>query len=357
MKKTKKCSQFFLGANRPGGFSSIFEDVYKNRDGWRVYVIKGGPGSGKSTLMKAVAEKGERLGERCERIYCSSDPGSLDAVILPERRCAIFDGTAPHVLEPALPGARENIINLGECWNSDMLYAARRDIAECAAECTACHKRAQRLLACADAFRRNTSELAAAAMDSRKISAQAQRLFKKLISEPKTGGESSLRMLSAVTPQGITAFEGTLTDICSTIVPISDELYAPAAELMRQLLCLLSGKCDVINCVCSQDISRTEHIILPELSIAFSVQNPFHSLAATERAVRTERFMPKGFMESNRKRIKENRRLCKALTAEAAAEMAGAKALHDELERYYISAMDFAAVGEMAEKTLGKIFG
>lgn len=357
MKKTKKCSEFFLGANRPNGFDSVFESVYKNDDGWRVYVIKGGPGSGKSTLMKAVAERGERLGESCERIYCSSDPNSLDAVVLPERKCAIFDGTAPHILEPVLPGARENIINLGECWNSDMLYASRRDIADCAARCSACHRRAQRLLGCADAFRKNTSETAAAAMNVEKITAQAQRLFKKLIPARKTGGKSSLRLLSAVTPRGVVLFDRSIIENCKTVVPICDELYAPAAELMRQLLYLSGGKCDVINCVCSQDISRTEHIIIPELSVAISVCNPFHAVDATERAVHTERFMQKEFIESNRRRIRENRRFCKELTAEAAHEMAQAKEIHDELERYYVSAMDFDAVGEMAKKTVGRIFG
>lgn len=89
--------EFFLGANTPQGFVSRYDQLADPADGWREFVIKGGPGTGKSTMMKRIAAE---VGARCseiELIRCSSDVDSLDAVILPAIKTAIADGTAPHV--------------------------------------------------------------------------------------------------------------------------------------------------------------------------------------------------------------------------------------------------------------------
>ncbi|MCL2512653.1 MAG: hypothetical protein FWF08_02025 [Oscillospiraceae bacterium] len=74
---------FFAGANSPEGFYSLFSDIYDPLDGWELYIIKGGPGTGKSSSMGRMAEKIEKEGYSCERILCSMDSGSLDAVIFP----------------------------------------------------------------------------------------------------------------------------------------------------------------------------------------------------------------------------------------------------------------------------------
>ena len=42
---------YFLTANSADGFINGFKSVYDLKDGWRVVLIKGGPGRGKSTFM------------------------------------------------------------------------------------------------------------------------------------------------------------------------------------------------------------------------------------------------------------------------------------------------------------------
>ena len=84
--------QFFLGANTSNGFVSYFPSCY-SKD-YTVFILKGTPGSGKSTLLKKLAAQSS---EPCERIFCSSDPDSLDGVIFPNRHIVVLDGTAPHV--------------------------------------------------------------------------------------------------------------------------------------------------------------------------------------------------------------------------------------------------------------------
>ncbi len=85
--------KFFLGANTSRGFCSFFDQLQCN-DNWQTYVLKGGPGTGKSSGLKRIAR--ESGNELTEYIYCSADPNSLDAVILHNKGVSIADGTSPH---------------------------------------------------------------------------------------------------------------------------------------------------------------------------------------------------------------------------------------------------------------------
>lgn len=96
MDKTGK-TVYFLGANTPQGFYSLY-DEWINQKETRFYVLKGGPGCGKSTLMKKIGAKLEADGAQVEYIICSGDPDSLDGIYLPEKRVAIVDGTSPHAV-------------------------------------------------------------------------------------------------------------------------------------------------------------------------------------------------------------------------------------------------------------------
>ena len=357
MTKTDR-AEYFLGANTPLGFRSYFETACPVSDGWKVYIIKGGPGTGKSTLMKRLCAEADERGIFCEHIYCSSDPSSLDGIIIPELKTAVFDGTAPHVMEPAFPGACENIINLGTAWSTAALRSIRGDIVEFSQRCSAHHAQARRFLACADSFRKNTAALAADNIDHDRIERTADRLISKYTGKSeKASGSERIRLLSAVPPLGIKLFSGTIEFLCDTAIPIKDQFYSPAAALMTELRerLLYRGR-DIITCRCSQAPDSIEHIIIPECRTAFSVCSSFHNLDCTERCIHTERFMAADFVAESRQRISFNRKSTASFTDFAAAEMRHAKSVHDLLEQCYISAMNFDAVEDLALKYCREIF-
>lgn len=95
--------RFFLGANSPGGFYSLYDQLIDPAQAEEIYILKGGPGCGKSSLMHRVAEAVEAHGLSVEYIDCSGDPDSLDAIVIPQLKTALVDGTAPHVVEPDFP--------------------------------------------------------------------------------------------------------------------------------------------------------------------------------------------------------------------------------------------------------------
>ena len=121
-------THFFLGANSGEGFQSLYPDLAdleKIRD---LIVLKGGPGVGKSTFMKQVGRAAEEAGQQVEYIWCSGDPDSLDAVLLPECAAAVVDGTSPHVVEPRYPAAVDRYVNLGQFYDVDALKKRRLEV-------------------------------------------------------------------------------------------------------------------------------------------------------------------------------------------------------------------------------------
>ena len=139
---------FFLGTTTPAGFKGYFEPL-RREPGMQMYLIKSGPGCGKSTLMKRLAVKAEQKGEPIQRIHCASDPDSLDGVIFLDKRAAIVDATAPHVMEPDAPGAEEQVVSLYHTLDADALHAHADEVKRLFAQNTALRSRAARYIASA----------------------------------------------------------------------------------------------------------------------------------------------------------------------------------------------------------------
>ncbi len=122
----------FAAANGFDGFRSYFKKIFSPEAYSRTFVLKGGPGTGKSTLMKKVITHFENMGATVEAVFCSSDPKSLDGITIEfkNKKTAVLDGTAPHETDAKMPGAFDEIINLGECWNTLLLSEERKRIFE-----------------------------------------------------------------------------------------------------------------------------------------------------------------------------------------------------------------------------------
>ena len=123
-------NSFFAAANTFDGFKSNFDKIFSPNELEHLYILKGGPGTGKSTLMKKLAEAFENDDCVICKIYCSSDPHSLDGIIVEKgkKKIAVIDGTAPHTTDPIFPGAVDDIINLGDGFRTEVLKAEREKI-------------------------------------------------------------------------------------------------------------------------------------------------------------------------------------------------------------------------------------
>lgn len=172
--------RYFAASNSAEGFKNYYADVFSRAD--FVYVIKGGPGTGKSSLMKRVAAVCEGRGEECEYYYCSSDPSSLDGILIrgANGTVGILDGTPPHVSEPKFPGAREQIINLGECWDVELLRKQKNEIVALSERKSAEYKSAYTYLRSVGNLRAVSEGFLYEALEIQKLRGAVARLVREL---------------------------------------------------------------------------------------------------------------------------------------------------------------------------------
>ncbi|MBQ4100775.1 MAG: hypothetical protein IJC83_04425 [Oscillospiraceae bacterium] len=220
--------KFFLGANTPLGFVSRF-DMLNN---YELYIIKGGPGTGKSSLMKKVASGFNNA----ETIYCSSDPNSLDAVILPEQKIAIADGTSPHTLEPRYLGISEHIVNLCGCLDSKKLKQNADELIPLFNKNSLCHTRSCRFLAAASSLISDTYHLSLDVALCEKAKKFANKLAMREIANnlPQKAHED-IRFLSAVTSKGITVYEDTAQTLAEKLFVIDDNFGAVSRIILDEI--------------------------------------------------------------------------------------------------------------------------
>lgn len=103
---------FFTVVSFPGGSMADFR-LQTTNDCHRRYILKGRPGTGKSTLTKKVAAAANERGYDTDLYVCGFDLNSLDGVMIPALSAAILDGTPTHTLEPQRAGDR--IVDMLEC--------------------------------------------------------------------------------------------------------------------------------------------------------------------------------------------------------------------------------------------------
>ncbi|WP_438348605.1 PRK06851 family protein [Paenibacillus sp. FA6] len=97
LNKQSRVDHRFLGAATPKGAVDFVPNLTA---GLNRYLLKGRPGSGKSTMLKKWAAVGIERGFDVEIYHCGFDPNSLDMLIVRELQFAIFDSTAPHEYFP-----------------------------------------------------------------------------------------------------------------------------------------------------------------------------------------------------------------------------------------------------------------
>lgn len=193
---------YFAGANTTDGFVSYYDRIFGSCD--MLYIIKGGSGTGKSRLMKDIADEAEKSGKTVEYFYCSFDPLSLDGIII-DGDLAVIDGTAPHVYEPTLPGVKENIIDLGVFWDPRQLRDKKADIESLVLCKKRCFDIAYSFLASAGSFDKARRNILKKYIKRDKLEPSAAKLISE--AKPSFKGESKIRLVSSLGMKGRVRFD------------------------------------------------------------------------------------------------------------------------------------------------------
>ena len=344
--------QYFLGANSPTGFYSLYPELIQPERARTIYILKGGPGCGKSTLMRRVGARMEEEGLDTEYILCSGDPDSLDALLLPQLGVALVDGTAPHVVEPKYPGVVDRYVNMGDCYDKEGLAVRRQEIMSCMTGYKGCYQRAYRCLgASAEIFEDVRSTLLTDVLGeklAKRAHGSLSREFKKR--KGVQSGQVKQRFLGAVTHKGAMTLFDTATAQCDRIYELVDS-YGLAHELLVHILAGgAAGGYDIVACPDPMAPDRLAHLLVPELGLAFLTSTsvlPFPG--SPYRRIRLDAAADREILRHSRPRLRFAKKVSAALAEEAVESLAQAKAMHDDLEALYSPFVDFQLVDQMAQ--------
>lgn len=339
---------YFLGSATPDGFATPF---WTEQQACYGYYLKGGPGTGKSTLMKKIAAAFD--GERVSVYHCASDPRSLDAVVLEDRGVFVADATAPHEASTPLPFVTGELVDLGAGLAADRLRTDGDAVRGLYAQNQRAHAQARRGLTGIGAMEDAAAAAGAAALQHEKLAGYAQRLAKRLFGT-KTGDKGLLlyRQCSALTPQGKITFVPEGFDRILLVDP-----YHAAAQTLLQMLteeAVRLGKCCEVTRSQTQTGRPVTHLILPEQRAMVAIAaDPAEGDAGA--VIRMQRFYDTSVLRQQRSRARFCSRMAAALETETAAILADALRVHDELERYFIGALDTAFLDGVTERLIGEI--
>lgn len=343
---------FFLGANSGDGFHSLYGDFPGDGDAV-VHIIKGGPGTGKSGYMRAIAEAAGRRGLDAELILCSGDPASLDGLYLPALRQAWVDGTAPHVREPLAFGVDCDYINLGAFCRLPLSWPDRERTPELNARYKALYRQAYAYLSAARQLRAARPVAALDRDEAERVRRRARTVLVKA-GVRSGGGRERRRFVSAYSCAGMLRLNDSIDMLCGSIYTVGDSLgEAPQVlELVRDEALALGA--ELISCPDPLEPEKLQALLLPEPGLGFVVPgfSPAHS----------RRFGPvSGLSKAEAAELRRLRAPAQSLerrtVALALEKLGDAKALHDELELLYRPYMDFPALDAFTEASLSRIFG
>ena len=339
-------TEFFLGANSGNGFYSLYDD-FCNDDGDFLYLIKAGPGGGKSSFMRKIGAFAEGKGYDVEYVLCSGDPNSLDGVYIPRLKLGFADATAPHVMEAEVFGHSGNYVNLGQfCRTADNDNVPRLNRAY-----KAQYERAYTMLKAAatikDAsFSKTASEAIIEKINKKAYSTAHKHFVRVKLSDdlPKI----KRRFIRGLSCCGEYILKDTIHSLCKLIYSVDDKFGLADIYLKRLRSEAMKRGEKIIECPSPLLPHRLDGLIFPTRQVGFFSSEVLHGDDATGH-VRLDALLSGADNKSKRALIRTDTKLYNSIMAEAYSSLKNAKELHDELESAYKPYIDFGALSDFSE--------
>ena len=358
--------KLFPASNTTEGFYSFFDYIIQPQ-GRKLYILKGGPGVGKSTFMRDIENYALEKGFDVEEFYCSSDPESLDAIAIPQLKLALVDGTAPHIIDPKNPGVTDELIHLGDCLDRKKLAAKEEAIIRLS-------KKKGKLFSIAYSQLKEArvayDEWGGYVKDGLDFTAYRQavnrlleNIFSDLKEENRDYGKSRHLFASAITPKGLWSYIDTIIEPSMKVYTVEGMPGSGAKEAIlavanqAELLGLATEQMH-----CPFEPSMLNMVIIPSVQVAAiytlgfddKLQDIIDEFQVIEH-INFDSLLKWDSIEEYRVELEDAKNRWEQLVDKAVEHIARAKETHGELEKYYVEAMDFNDVELKKQEVVDEI--
>ena len=339
----------FFGGNTPNGFYGRFEDILFLTEAKRIIYLKGSSGSGKSTLMKKVAAVFEEQGIEVDYIHCSNNVTDLDGICIREKGISMVDATAPHVCDPTVPVAIDEIFNLADFINRDYVQEHADELLKLQNQKKPYYQKAYRYLNAACKIYENNSYMNQQALNPVKLQASIEEELKQFSAEALSTrpGLNRSFFASAVSPQGMVSYLDELVK-GKTIVALKGENGMGMEQMLMTIRNMANSRGYYTeSCLCTLDTEKMDHVLIPERNLAYVTLNDYHSTEQpVDRVIDFEQFCDMDRLKDSGEEKDYNKKIFEELLEKAMNMMNAQKVVHDEIEKIYVASMDFAGLDQ-----------
>lgn len=346
--------KLFPGGNTYIGSYPLFDYIIpKNVN--RIFCLKGGPGVGKSSMMKKIGKEFVELGYDVELFYCTSDPSSLDGIVIKDLGVVLLDGTAPHIVDPKNPGAIDEIINLGEYWNLEGIEKNKNEVIECNKDISNSFRRAYKFLAAAEPIYRDIEEKYVDCVDFGKVNLITEKLLEDLFAKfNSTGVYKKERHLfgTAITPIGHIDYADSMLSNTKKVYYLNGEIGTGKTTLLRKVYEKAVEKgmeVEVYHYPLIPD--KIETVLINDLDIAITTS----SIYKDEDMLDLNSCVNEAKLAPYKEEIEFDKKILDDMINYAISNLKRAKSKHDVIEAYYVPNMDFDQIDKLKDELIKRI--
>lgn len=346
----------FSGNNTSKGFFSYFNFSFNPYEADRIYILKGGPGVGKSSFMKKV---GATMGEKkhpIEYIHCSSDNDSLDGVIITDLKVAFVDGTAPHTIDPVLPGAVDEIVNLGVYLDNKELQEHKDEIIEINHTKSRLYKSAYTYLKGAGLIQDEINSIYDRYTDNQEFKVLCEEVIEKIFTDKSsTMGPGKVRKLfsEAYTANGYINYTDSLCKDRKVWAIVGENVNYASKLLDMVLKEALRKGYSSEGYYNPLHPDKLQHLFIPELNLFLKTADN-HINNNYDEVINLHLIMDIDTVITFNSDIASNILILNMLVNNGLERLAKTKKEHEKLEELYKKAMNFKGVDEYYDKIMNQ---
>lgn len=359
-----KFRKVFPGGNTAYGFYSYYDHIIEP-DATRIFVIKGGPGVGKSTFMRGIGEEMLAAGYDVEYMCCSSDNGSLDGLVIPAARVAFIDGTAPHVVDPKNPGVVDEIVHLGDFWDESKMRSYKEDVLDANRRVSRLFQIAYSQLKEAKVIRDEVESYITESMDFAKVNGAlretAGRIFKGTPIQHERFPKIRRLFASAISPDGVVHHLETLFQSIKYLYLIQGPPGSGRSTFLARIAetAVIRGL-DIEVFHCAFLPREVDLLVIPAIKTAVLKEVAELGFTPPEGLevcpVSLGRYSNPQALTFWAAAIAHARRRFNDALDRGIHYIREAKLTHDYMESFYIAAMDFNAVEQKRREIVARVF-
>lgn len=347
-----KIRKVFTGGNTANGFHSFHNYIIpQNRR--KLYIIKGMPGGGKSSLMREIGQRMSAKGFSIEYHHCPSDPKSIDAVVIEELNICLLDGTPPHSMDPTYPGLTDKIIDLAQFIDSERIKSKEGDIKRAKLNNKYAYERAFNYFKAARLIHDQIVNENKRNLDIKSINKESKRLLEMIFSKDEkeiviNGFKERHLFSTANTPEGYFDYTNTILEWVEDIYFIKGEIGTGKSTLLYRILEEAKLRNYHVEIYHNSLIpGKLESLYIKELDTIITSNN--HGKERAKYTLNLNNFF------DNSKLNKEDYKIFNLLVDKGIKSLSGAKENHFILEKSYRPCIDYLQIDKLREEIYEEI--